>query len=75
MIDTHKKEVLLVDDAADTGYTLASAKQQLQTLMPHCHIYTAVITVSQPRCIISPDFALYRNRTLIRFPWAADYND
>lgn len=66
------KKVLIVDDAVDSGRSLLSVINKLAEFSPNNIIRSAVITVTRPAPVCSPDFALYRNRTIIRFPWAED---
>lgn len=66
------KKVLIVDDAVDSGRSLLSVINKLAEYDSNNKIQSAVITVTRPETVCSPDFALYRNRTIIRFPWAED---
>lgn len=61
------QRILVVDDAVDSGTTLAAVCELLRGKT----FATAVITVTTPKPKASPTFALYRN-TLIRFPWSKD---
>jgi len=65
--------LLLIDDAIDTGATIQEARRQLLEQYPSLDIRVAVITVTTPHPLCEADFALYRNRTLCRFPWSNDY--
>ena len=67
------KRVLIVDDAVDSGSTLSSVLQAVQAVQDERDVRTAAITVTTRRPAVSPDYALYRNSTLIRFPWSKDY--
>lgn len=71
--DTPPRSILIIDDAVDSGVTLAATVETMRELYPDAHIVTAVLTVTRPDAIISPDIALHRDRTLIRFPWSNDY--
>lgn len=64
--------VLIVDDAADSGSTLIRVRNAVKQLLPRVQIVTAVITATRPAGSRAADYALYRNNTLIRFPWAPD---
>lgn len=66
------RKVLIVDDAVDSGRSLRSIVDELGKYGKGNEIRTAVITVTRPETVCDPDYALFRNRTLIRFPWAAD---
>ncbi len=70
---THPRSVLIIDDAVDSGVTLAATVAALRKLAPDARIVTAVLTITRPDSIITPDIALYRDRTLMRFPWSNDY--
>ncbi|MCM1077579.1 MAG: hypothetical protein NC411_09500 [Bacteroides sp.] len=64
--------VLVVDDAVDSGVTMLAIVRSLRECGAGDAVLTAAVTVTTPRPAIVPDFALYRNRTLIRFPWSMD---
>ena len=64
--------VLVVDDAADSGVTLATVLQTLRNVCPpDVEVRTAVITVTTDDPVVAPDYALYRG-VLCRFPWSLD---
>lgn len=64
--------VLVVDDAVDSGATMAAVVDALRRACPDIEVRTAVITVTTRRPAVMPDFALYKDNTLIRFPWSMD---
>lgn len=64
--------VLIVDDAVDSGKTMWQVADAVKHVLPSAELKTAVITVTTKSPLIMPDFSLYNNRTLIRFPWAID---
>lgn len=64
--------ILIVDDAVDSGATLASVFNAVRARYPGSDVMTAVITVTTERPLIQPDFSIYNNLTLIRFPWSID---
>lgn len=66
------KNVLLVDDAIDTGATLKLLKDYLITNYPKIDVRVAVITVTMREPMIKADYCIYNNRTLVRFPWSND---
>ncbi|MBD5313484.1 MAG: hypothetical protein HDS06_04580 [Bacteroides sp.] len=66
------RRVLVVDDAADSGVTLLAIAEAVRRVRPDADIRTAVLTVTTASPAVVPDFALYRNRTLLRFPWSMD---
>ncbi|MDE6062026.1 MAG: hypothetical protein K2G00_04610 [Duncaniella sp.] len=78
-------KVLVVDDAVDSGVTLAAIAGALRAesgermaesggWREEGQVRSAVITVTTSRPAINPDYALYRHHTLIRFPWSMDMN-
>ena len=67
-----EKNVLLVDDAIDTGATLKLIKDTLAERYPLAVIKIAVITVTSNHPLIDADYYLFHDRTLVRFPWSND---
>jgi hypoxanthine phosphoribosyltransferase len=67
--------VLVIDDAVDSGKTLGSVVAALHGALPAADIRSAVITVTREKPALRPEYALYADRTLIRFPWSGDYNE
>ena len=66
------KNILILDDAIDTGRTMFIVKNSLSKLFPESQVNTAVISWTQENSIIKPDYYLYKN-ILVRFPWSLDY--
>lgn len=66
------QNILLVDDAIDSGATIAKLVGYINANYPDNNIKVAVITVTTASPIIDADFYLYHDNTLIRFPWAID---
>lgn len=66
------RRVLLVDDSVDSGATLASVLAALRRALPDAECRSAVLTVTTGEPLVRPDYTLYDNRTLIRFPWSMD---
>lgn len=66
------KNILLVDDAIDTGATLKLIKDTLTERYPLAKIKIAVITVTSNYPLIDADYYLFHDRTLVRFPWSND---
>jgi len=64
--------ILIIDDAIDSGTTIYAIRQALTALNPEADVKVAVITVTTSTPCIQADYALYRNQTLIRFPWSSD---
>ena len=64
--------LLVVDDAVDSGATLACVLAGLaQIAPPELDITSAAITVTMPDPVVLPDHALHRF-ALCRFPWSFD---
>ena len=64
--------VLVIDDAVDSGLTLATVLQTFRNVCPpEVEVRTAVITVTTEHPVVAPDYALYRG-VLCRFPWSFD---
>ncbi|SHH34644.1 phosphoribosyltransferase [Winogradskyella jejuensis] len=64
--------ILILDDALDSGITIKSVIQSLQKRFPNSEIKTAVISWTNSKSIIAPDYYILKN-TLVRFPWSLDY--
>lgn len=67
--------ILVIDDAIDSGETLLAIVESLKDRNPGAQIVTAVLTVTTSRPRIMPDYTLYNDKTLIRFPWSNDYKN
>lgn len=65
--------ILVIDDAIDSGDTLYAVVQTLKKVNPSVEVKVAVITVTTKSPRIFPDYYIYNNRTLIRFPWSSDF--
>ncbi|GAA4815674.1 phosphoribosyltransferase [Litoribaculum gwangyangense] len=66
------KNILIVDDAIDTGKTIFIIKNKLKKLLPDAKIKIAVISWTIETSIIKPDYYLFKN-SLVRYPWSLDY--
>jgi hypoxanthine phosphoribosyltransferase len=65
--------VLVVDDAIDSGATMATVVEQLRDAVGDGgEVRTAVLTITTRTAVFQPDFTLYR-QTLCRFPWSHDF--
>lgn len=67
------ERILVVDDAIDSGATLAGVVAGLKKEYPGADIKTAVMTVTTTNPMIFPDWTLFAGDTLLRFPWSADF--
>ncbi len=65
--------ILMIDDAIDSGDTLYAITETLKRVNPKSAIRIAVMTETTAHPRICADYTLYRNKTLIRFPWSNDY--
>ncbi len=66
------KNILIVDDAIDTGRTMFIVKNNLSRLFPKAEIKMAVISWTIETSIIKPDYYVFK-KVLVRFPWSKDY--
>jgi hypothetical protein len=66
------KNILIVDDAIDTGKTMFVVKNNLKRLFPEAQIKIAVISWTIENSIIKPDYFIFKD-VLVRFPWSKDY--
>lgn len=66
-------EILIIDDAIDSGHTLSAIIRSLKEMNPKVQTKAAVITETTPSPCLRADYKIYRDRTLIRFPWSNDY--
>lgn len=64
--------ILVVDDAVDSGSTMQSVVDELLAINPEARVCTAAITVTTSEPAVNVDYAIFRNKTLIRFPWSKD---
>jgi glycosyltransferase involved in cell wall biosynthesis/hypoxanthine phosphoribosyltransferase len=68
-------KVLVVDDAVDSGATLGSVMENLRRVSPRASFRSAVLTVTTRKPAVRPDYCLYDNNILIRFPWSMDWKE
>lgn len=64
--------ILVIDDAVDTGATLKAVVDKIKAANPNADVRSAVMTITSAKPLVIPDYYLYNNRTLIRFPWSVD---
>lgn len=66
------KNILIVDDAVDSGGTLIECVNYIKSLsQENTVIKTAVINTTFKNPALTPDYVLYV-RTIVRYPWAND---
>lgn len=65
--------ILIIDDAIDSGDTLFAIAETLRKTNENTNVCIAVMTETTSHPRIRADYSLYRNNSLIRFPWSNDY--
>lgn len=65
-------DILIVDDAVDSGATLDAVFKAIREINPSCRLRSASITVTEKDPLRHPDYSIYDNGTLVRFPWSMD---
>jgi hypoxanthine phosphoribosyltransferase len=68
------ERVLVVDDAVDSGATLIAVLDAVYKAAGSSKVRSAAITVTTEKPMVMPDYFLYHDETLIRFPWSIDAN-
>ena len=66
------KNILIIDDAVDSGKTLYIIQNQLMKKYPKAKIKSAVIAWTIIESIVQPDYYLFKD-TLVRYPWSKDF--
>ncbi len=67
------QRILIVDDAIDSGATMVRVVEAVRRIVPEAQIATAVINVTTKSHLVEPDYRLYADRRLVRFPWSKDF--
>ncbi len=67
------RRILVVDDAIDSGATMSAVLEAVRSVEGVREVRSAALTVTTPRPLVSPDFALWRDGVLVRFPWSNDF--
>lgn len=65
------KQILVVDDAIDSGETMKVIVQTIRQYNPDAEIKLAVINTTFMSPLVEPDFCLFQ-RKIVRYPWAND---
>ncbi|HEU5484935.1 MAG TPA: phosphoribosyltransferase, partial [Microlunatus sp.] len=63
------KNLLVVDDVADSGRTLALV---MELLAPHAAEVRSAVLYTKPRTVIRPDYSWRETELWITFPWSAE---
>lgn len=66
------ERILVVDDAVDSGATLEAVMAELKQRFPAAKVKSAALTVTSSRPCIMPDYFLFHDEVLLRFPWSMD---
>lgn len=66
------KNILIVDDAIDSGSTMKLVLDAVVAKFPHAEIKTAALVVTFVNPFIHPDYYTHKN-CLLRFPWSEDF--
>lgn len=66
-------EVLLIDDAVDSGTTARGVIDAVLRANPKARVKLMAITVTTESPLVMADYYTYNNGTLVRFPWSKDY--
>lgn len=64
--------ILLIDDAVDSGKTLNQVVEHIGEISGDRKVASAVITITTQSPVIVPEYSVYNDSILIRFPWAKD---
>lgn len=65
------ERLLVVDDAVDSGATLAAVLQELRSVT-EAEVRSAVLAVTFPAPAVIPEYAVHRKGVLLRLPWSDD---
>lgn len=69
------RRVLIVDDAIDSGATMARVLEAVRSVGGERQTATAVINVTTKKHLVEPDYRLYADRRLVRYPWSKDFRE
>jgi hypoxanthine phosphoribosyltransferase len=69
LVDVKSERVLLVDDVADTGHTLAMVQDVLSSTVRE--VRTAVL-YRKPRSVVAPEYVWRHTDLWIDFPWSSE---
>jgi len=69
LVDLHNTKVLVVDDVADTGETLAMV---IDLLSPAVDELRSLVIYEKSRSVVQPDFVWKRTDQWINFPWSTE---
>lgn len=69
MVDLHDADVLVVDDVADTGHTLAKVYEFVEDKVRETR---AAVLYEKPRSVIQCEYVWKRTDKWINFPWSSE---
>lgn len=69
MVDLHDADVLVVDDVADTGHTLAKVYEFVEDKVKATR---AAVLYEKPRSVIQCEYVWRRTDRWINFPWSSE---
>lgn len=72
LLQSAPQQIWIVDDAVDSGKSMASIHAKLQTYPQTHKLLYIVLTVTEKRPLLMPDVYLYNEGVLLRFPWSND---
>ena len=75
LASSENPEILLVDDAIDSGVTLWGISEAIKSVNPKTRITVMAITVTTARPKVTADYFMNNNSTLVRFPWSKDFKN
>ena len=73
--DNDVPEILLIDDAVDSGATARGIVDAVLRINPKARIKIMAITVTTDSPMVMADYYTYADSTLVRFPWSKDYKN
>lgn len=73
--ETEVPDVLVIDDAVDTGKTVRGIVNAVLRANPQTRVKVLAITVTTDSPMIMADYYIYHDSTLVRFPWSKDYKN
>ncbi|MBO5916397.1 MAG: hypothetical protein J6Q25_05740 [Bacteroidales bacterium] len=72
LLQSAPQQIWIVDDAVDSGKSMASIQAKLQTYPQTHKVLYIALTVTEKRPLLMPDVYLYNEGVLLRFPWSND---
>lgn len=68
-VDLRGASILLLDEIADSGTTLARVAEELKRTCHPASLKTATLAVNTLHCKVRPDFSVLDVETWVSFPW------